>query len=169
VIRLAQRDDLPVLREIERRAGEAFREIGMAAVGDDEPLSLDELAVYQRGGRAWVATDEDDRPIAYVLVRNVDANAHIEQISVHPDQARHGIGAKLIETVASWAKDQHLVAMTLTTFADVPWNAPYYQRLGFSAIAEAEMTEGLRRIRHDEAARGLTAWPRLVMRRSLQD
>jgi hypothetical protein len=39
VIRLAREEDLPVLRDIERVAGEAFREIGMAAVADDEPPS----------------------------------------------------------------------------------------------------------------------------------
>src|SRR6266568_2513781 len=71
----------------------------MVAIADDEPPSIDELAVYQKEGRAWVATGEDDRPVAFILARVVDFNAHIDQVSVHPDHARQGIGAALIETV----------------------------------------------------------------------
>lgn len=60
-----------------------------------------------------------------------------------------------------------LTAMTLTTFTDVPWNAPHYARLGFQVVAENEWTAGERRIREHEAAVGLDAWPRVVMRRPL--
>src|SRR6476646_10082429 len=54
VIRLARRDDLPALREVERAAGAPFRDVGMDAVADDEPPSIEELAVFQQDGRAWV-------------------------------------------------------------------------------------------------------------------
>ncbi|MDP9341349.1 MAG: GNAT family N-acetyltransferase [Actinomycetota bacterium] len=129
--------------------------------------AIDELAVYQREGRAWVATDEDDRPVGYILARVVDSNAHIDQVSVHPNHARQGIGADLIETVVAWAKQHRLAAITLTTFSEVPWNAPYYQRLGFKRVADVEVTDGLRRIRDHEAAHGLAEWPRVTMRRPL--
>jgi GNAT superfamily N-acetyltransferase len=169
VIRTARFDDLGSLCDIERSAGEAFRGIGMVAIADDEPPSIDELAVYQKEGRAWVATGEDDRPVAFILARVVDFNAHIDQVSVHPDHARQGIGAALIETVVAWAKRQRLAAITLTTFSEVPWNAPYYLRLGFRIVPEVELTDGLRRIRDHEAAHGLAAWPRVTMRRPLTE
>ena len=57
--------------------------------------------------------------------------------------------------------------MTLTTFTDVPWNGPYYQRCGFRPLANTELTPGLRKIRADEIARGLDEWPRISMRREL--
>ena len=79
---------------------------------------------------------------------------------------RHGRAwGALLDAVAAWAAQRGLPATTLTTFADVPWNAPYYQRLGFRVLAESELTDGLRRIREHEAARGLAAWPRVTMRR----
>jgi len=37
--------------------------------------------------------------------------------------------------------------MTLTTFADVPWNALYYLTCGFRVLDDAEVTAGLRAIR----------------------
>jgi hypothetical protein len=57
--------------------------------------------------------------------------------------------------------------LTLTTFADVPWNAPYYARLGFEITPPNKITPGLREIRQYEAAAGLDAWPRVVMSRTL--
>ena len=55
--------------------------------------------------------------------------------------------------------------LTLTTFAEVPWNAPYYARIGFRVLADAELSPGLRAIRAHEAALGLDRWPRVCMRR----
>ncbi|HSP70727.1 MAG TPA: GNAT family N-acetyltransferase, partial [Gaiellaceae bacterium] len=87
--------------------------------------------------------------------------------SVHPDHARQGIGRALIERAASWASAHGLHALTLTTYVGVPWNGPYYERLGFRYLARDEETPGLRAIRDDESAAGLDAWPRACMRRSL--
>src|SRR6185437_4966258 len=60
-----------------------------------------------------------------------------------------------------------LPALTLTTFAHVPWNAPYYVRCGFRILDDAEVTPGLRAIRQREAAIGLDRWPRACMRRDI--
>lgn len=168
VIRPAVADDLPVLREIERAAGEPFRDLGMVAVAEDEPPSIAELDAFQRDGRAWVVSDDADRPVAYLLVAVVDGNAHVEQVSVHPRHARRGLGRALLDTAESWARRQGFPAVTLTSFADVPWNGPYYERLGFRVLDEAQVTQGLRRIRQEEAAKGLDAWPRVCMRRSVR-
>lgn len=163
--RTARKDDLLALRELERAAGAAFRDLGMAAVADDEPPSVTDLAAFQEDGRAWVITDSADRPVAYLLLDVVDGNAHVEQVSVHPDHARQGLGKTLLDTAAAWAAQRGLAALTLTTYLDVPWNAPYYQRLGFQIMAESEIGDELRRICEHEQARGLARWPRVTMRR----
>ncbi|WP_206604336.1 hypothetical protein [Arthrobacter pityocampae] len=66
-------------------------------------------------------------------------------------------------------RQQGCSALTLTTFADVPWNAPYYARLGFAIVAPERLTPGLRAVRDHEAAVGLDAWHRVAMRRPLGD
>ncbi|HZH04345.1 MAG TPA: GNAT family N-acetyltransferase, partial [Myxococcaceae bacterium] len=162
---VARPEDLPLLQALERAAGASFRSLGMHKIADDEPPTVGALAAFQRDGRAWVAVDLEDLPIAYLLAEPVDENAHIEQVSVHPKWARKGLGRALIDQAAAWAARQGLRALTLTTFAEVPWNAPYYERLGFQRLSEAEMTGGLRELRTGEAARGLDAWPRVTMRR----
>jgi GNAT superfamily N-acetyltransferase len=123
--------------------------------------------VYQSAGRAWVSVDDGDRPVAYLIAEVVDGDAHVEQVSVRPSHARRGLGSALIETLAEWAASRGLPALTLTTFTAVPWNAPYYERLGFRVLADAEIGDGLRAIRCAEAAHGLDAWPRVAMVRPL--
>jgi GNAT superfamily N-acetyltransferase len=168
MIRGARSDELEKLRELERAAGSIFRQLGMDAVADDEPPSTATLAVLQAAGRAWVSTDGADEPVAYMLVEVIDASAHIEQVSVHPRAARQGLGRALIETAAAWARQHGLEALTLTTYRDVPWNRPYYQRLGFHVVDDPQITPGLRRLRAQEADAGLDRWPRVVMRRSIE-
>lgn len=165
MLRAARRDDLPAIQQLERAAGAAFRDLGMSAVADDEPPSLTDLVCFQEDGRAWVITDGADRPVAYLLIEAVEGNAHVEQVSVHPDHARRGLGRTLLDTAAAWAEQHGLAALTLSTYSEVPWNAPYYQRLGFEIVADDQLSEGLRRIREHEAARGLARWPRVIMRR----
>jgi GNAT superfamily N-acetyltransferase len=166
-IRVARTVDLPVLVEIERAAGETFRSPGMDLVADDDPGSVEELEPYADDGRAFVSVGTDDQPVAYLLLDIVDGAAHIEQVSVHPDHARHGLGRELIEHAALWARAHGLCALTLTTFVDVPWNGPYYRRLGFRYLAADEETPGLRALRARERASGLDAWPRACMSCSL--
>ncbi|MFJ9679109.1 GNAT family N-acetyltransferase [Streptomyces sp. NPDC101194] len=166
-IRTARRSDLPLLQDIERAAGEPFRALGMSAIADDDPPALDLLDDYRRAGRAWVAADAGDRPVGYLIADPVEGAAHIEQVSVHPSAARRGLGSTLIDHLAEWAAGRRLEALTLTTFSHVPWNAPYYTRLGFRVLMDTELTDGLRKIRAEEAEHGLDRWPRVCMRREI--
>jgi GNAT superfamily N-acetyltransferase len=164
-LRAARLDELATLQEIERAAGQPFRDVGMAEIAADDPPPLDILAGYQRGGRAWVAADAAGVAGAYLIADQVDGNLHVEQVSVHPRCARRGIGRQLIDHVAAHARGRGIPALTLTTFADVPWNAPYYRRCGFVTLADDALGPGLRAIREHEAARGLDRWPRVCMLR----
>lgn len=138
----------------------------MATVADDEPATAEELTGFVADGMAWVETDSSDHPIGYILLERLDGHAHIEQVTVHPAYARRGIGAALIDTAARWAEANGLHSLTLTTFADVPWNAPYYSRLGFRLAPESEWGAGMRRRVAREAEHGLDSWPRVVMTRA---
>ncbi|MFJ9839357.1 GNAT family N-acetyltransferase [Kitasatospora sp. NPDC101155] len=165
-IRAVTEDELPLLSELERAAGAPFAAIGMPEVAEDEPPAPEELAHYLEHGVALVAQAPDGTIAGYLLAEPVDGALHIEQVSVHPDHARRGIGRALIDHLARH-EGTDAPALTLTTFADVPWNAPYYARCGFRPLADAELTPGLREIRRKEAEYGLDRWPRLCMRRDL--
>ncbi|WP_436524429.1 GNAT family N-acetyltransferase [Actinoplanes sp. HUAS TT8] len=167
MIRPAREADIPAMQRIEIEAGRMFLALNMDLVAGDDPFSAAELREYLADDRAWVSVDEQDRPIAYAIVTRADGLAHLEQVSVHPNHAGRRLGVDLVEQAAAWARAQGSPALTLTTFADVPWNAPYYERLGFRRLADDEVTPELRAIRAAEAAHGLDQWPRLAMRRDL--
>lgn len=167
-VRAARSDDGVAMREIEWAAGERFREIpGLAFVADDEPWSVEELGAYADAGRAWVAVDDHDAPVGYLIVDIVDGEAHVEQISVLPDHQGAGVGRALLDRVRSWALESCHTALTLTTFTHVPWNRPLYEHLGFRVLREEEIGSELRQLRATEAEHGLDPAVRVCMRLDL--
>jgi GNAT superfamily N-acetyltransferase len=166
-IRPPRRDELDALREIERDAGRAFAAIGEPGVATDEPPTVAELERFRAEGRAWVAVDDGDRPVAYLLSAVVDGCAHVEQVSVASTHARRGLGAALIDHLAAIAAADGLRALTLTTFRDVPWNAPYYRRLGFAVVEPADYGPQLAALVARESASVPSEAPRVAMRRAL--
>jgi GNAT superfamily N-acetyltransferase len=166
-IRAGRAAELPVLQGIDVATGQMFRDIGMPEVADYDPWPLPELEHSRAAGLLWVVADEADEPVAFLMGSAVDGCLHVEQLSVHPGSARRGLGRALLEHAAGRAAADGTPALTLTTFAHVPWNAPYYARCGFRILEDAEVTPGLREIREREAAVGLDRWPRVCMRRDV--
>jgi GNAT superfamily N-acetyltransferase len=166
-IRGARAEDLPRLVEIEDAAETTFPALSMDFAPLPGGTTVDELEPYAEAERAFVATDEGDRPLGYLLVGVLDGAVHIDQVSVHPDHARRGIGRELIERAAEWALAHGYRSLTLTTYVAVPWNGPYYERLGFRYLSPDEETAGLRAIRAREREIGLDIWARTSMARRL--
>jgi len=130
----------------------------------NETTSEDELDDARRRGRLWVALAADV-PVGFAHVRVLEPTAaHLEEIDVHPDHARRGIGTRLIAAILAWAADAGYRTVTLTTFRDVPWNMRYYARLGFGVIPVDELSPALQSVVEDEARRGLDPTRRVVMR-----
>jgi GNAT superfamily N-acetyltransferase len=166
-IRVADGAELERLREIERLAGVAFRDLDMASISDDEPPTIEVLSGYVADGRAWVAATPDGLAIGYLLLDVIDGCGHVEQVSVDPAYRGRGVGRRLIDHAGTWSAGRGLTGLTLTTFADVPWNAPYYERLGFRRLTDSELSPALVEVRRHEQALGLDRWPRVAMRREL--
>ena len=92
---------------------------------------------------------------------------HLHELDVQPDHARQGLGRRLIAIVADWARARGATALTLTTFDDVPWNGPYYARLGFRTLDLATLSPGLQAVRQSEAEAGLPMAHRICMQLDL--
>ena len=131
----------------------------------NETTSLDLLEKAQREGHLWVAL-ADDGPVGFAHVELIERDAvHLEEIDVHPDHSRRGLGRKLVLQVCEWAAGQGNKSVTLTTFRDVPWNMPFYARLGFAVVPPEQLSTGLHAVVDDETRRGLDPLRRVVMKR----
>ncbi|MTD16982.1 GNAT family N-acetyltransferase [Nakamurella sp. YIM 132087] len=160
-IRDGRENDLPALGRIEDAAGELFRTVGMDAIADDPSPTPSALRPFLADGRLAVATIGGDRPVGYLTLEIVDGAAHVAQLSVDPAVGRRGLGTALLDHAARWALARDLHTLTLTTFRDVPWNAPYYRARGFVDLPDDARGPELTAIVAGEAAHGLAAWPRV--------
>lgn len=144
-------------------AGAAFHTVGMPEIAEDDPPSVESLREFAEDGRAWVY-ECDDRVVAYLLVEMVGGNAHVAQVSVDPKWRGNRLGAALIDHVGEWARERGIAAVTLTTFRNVPWNAPYYRRIGFQEVPAGGPLAAVVAL---EARLGLDPNQRVCMRRKV--
>lgn len=126
-MRAADKRDLPALQAIEMAADRMF----------DHMVDLSQWGTPTGEERA--ATDgfilvAGDPPVGFAHVIRLDGEYHFEQLAVHPDHGRQGIGTELVYSVVDLVASLGGRSLTLMTFADVPWNAPFYQSLGFEII-----------------------------------
>jgi GNAT superfamily N-acetyltransferase len=163
-ITAARREDLTRLTAIELAAAQLLAAHAPACVLN-ETTSLEVLEEAQRAGHLWVVL-ADELPVAFAHVEMIERDAvHLEEIDVHPDHGRRGLGAKLVRQVCDWAASHGYESVTLTTFRDVPWNMPFYARLGFGVVPSEQLSAGLRGVVDDETRRGLDPSRRVVMKR----
>ena len=85
-------------------------------------------------------------------------------MDVHPNHGRLGIGAALVRTVICWARAEGHPTVTLTTFRHLPWNAPFYRRLGFLDVPDEDLSAELAQHLDNEERNGLDRSKRVAMR-----
>lgn len=164
-IRPARPADLPLLPAIERAASELFRQTAYAhLVGSDDATRS---FPHQPNYLTWVAVDATDAPIGLAIARPLANSLHLQELDVHPNHSRRGLGRRLITAVADYAQSHGYTALTLTTFRSIPWNAPYYNRLGFRTLEPDELPPDLQAIYQSEIEHGLPMGDRVCMRREL--
>ena len=154
-LKAAQAGHIPFLNAIELAAAAMFPPGSIPAhiLADRVPEST--LMAAMRDGTLWVVLDADARPVGYGLLQFVDGLALLAQLDVHPDHGRKGLGTALIARIVEAARERGAEFLYLTTFTHVAWNAPFYAKLGFAEIPEAEQPCAIRDILAEEKARGL--------------
>ena len=161
-IRPTTLSDVAALSAIERAAAGRFRDIPeLAWLADGEVIPAEQHLDYAERGLSWLAL-ANDQPVGFVLAEAHPSSLFIVELSVDLDWQGKGIGRQLIARVADCARKRGLTALMLTTFRDVPWNAPFYARLGFEMMTR--LTPELRQKREEETAHGFAYESRCTMR-----
>jgi GNAT superfamily N-acetyltransferase len=164
-IRPALTAELDAIRALERDSSRRFLGV-MDALAADEPTPRDVLTA-RLAANGLLAATFDEVLAAFVMFRPLEDSLYIEQIDVDPRFEGRRIGAALIDAVAQRAAATGRARLTLSTFRDVPWNAPYYRRLGFLDIPDDALSDALRAVRREHVARGLDEGARLFMQRPI--
>lgn len=166
-IELAGSEHLAAIPAIELAAAAMFSEA-------DLPMQIryrvteDEL-IYsaQKDARLWVALTDDRKPVGFAMANIVDGSAHLDEMDVMPDFGRRGIGTMLMNTLIDWARSANYPLLTLITFRHLPWNAPFYERLGFVKMGSSEVGEQLSALLVEERKVGIDISKRICMKLDL--
>ncbi|QFU17563.1 GNAT family N-acetyltransferase [Microvirga thermotolerans] len=167
-IRPSRPDDLERLAAVERSAATVYFEALGIRAGIPETMPPAVLRACHEAGLVWVAADGSGDPVGFLAAAEVDGIPFVKEMSVHRDHQGRGLGRRLMEALAGHAAQRGRAALALTTDRFIPFNAPFYARLGFVELPPGEATEGLRRILAEEAAQGFDPRRRVLMVRSLR-
>lgn len=129
IVRRALGADVRLLQSIEDAADERFRLLLQPEEWWPAPPGQQRAAAP---GFLLVVGEADAGPaVGFVHVLEVDGLAHLEQLAVLPAHGRRGLGRVLVDAALQEAGGRGHERITLRTYADVPWNAPFHRRCGF--------------------------------------
>ncbi len=129
---------------LEKRAAERFRAHGHPGIADAPAASPEIFMALWTGHDVLVAVGPDGEPVGFAAAVPVDRFLHLAELSVDPNHGRIGVGRALVGAIVALARERGLAGVTLTTFRAVPFNAPFYVRLGFAEMPMADAPEVLR-------------------------
>lgn len=156
--------DISQLQTVEEAAAQRF-------------LAIPELAILARSGvtdsevhaqsiaqkLAWLVEDEQGTILGFCYARVLTDSLYLAEVSSHPGARGMGVGAQLVSHVRQVAYERQLKGVTLTTYIDVPWNAPWYQKQGFTLVEPSSYLHEMRYILQQQKVAGLMLMPRCVM------
>lgn len=152
MIRLAGKADLANLQAIERAAATLFPQGRIPDVDDVKPI--DDLEDASDSGLLLVATSQHV-VVGFAMAQEQDGSLHLAVMAVHPDHGKRGLGRELVMAMIHEAARRKSPGVTLTTFEDLPWNAPFYRKTGFRVLSDSELSPSLRNILAHEERLGL--------------
>ncbi len=153
LIRAGSNADVGLLPAIELAAGQLFPTDRIP--DPDQTYPEGELQRAAALGLLFVAEVEGE-VAGFITCTTSSGRLHIDEVSVHPAHGRKGIGRALVARAIDAARERRQPGVSLTTFADIPWNAPFYASMGFRQLDESELDDWLREVLQHERDLGLT-------------
>lgn len=139
----ADRADIPRLVEIDIAANALFADTDLIreeGLGEHVPAHVLEAAIDAREvfvmRHKWTA-----QAAGFTLTSVRSDTLYLDQVSVHPDEGRQGLGRALVDRVIGDARSRGFKSVTLSTFRDLPWNGPFYKSIGFREIKREKLAD----------------------------
>ncbi|APU13415.1 MULTISPECIES: GNAT family N-acetyltransferase [Actinoalloteichus] len=157
IVRPMLASDVPMLVAVSTAAGRLFAEHGIVLPEDDPAATIAEA------DDVLVADLPSAGPVGFAATTVLDGDWHLAELAVHPAYGRRGIGGSLLRATVDRARRRGFDRVSLTTFADLAFNAPWYAHRGFRVLAERDHGPELAAQRQLEIEAGITVAPRVVM------
>jgi GNAT superfamily N-acetyltransferase len=162
-LRLARPADAELMPAIELAAAQLFKDDpDLGQIDFEDTWEPDELRQMIGKGHCLVAHVGDEMA-GFIVTEPFRRELHVWEMDVHPRHQNRGIGAGLMRACQTDARNGGYNALTLTTFRDVSWNAPFYSRLGFVEISDLAAYPRLSAELEEEAKAGFPRKRRCAM------
>lgn len=162
-LRLARASDAEAMPAIEREAASLFaRDPGLEGFDPEDSWEVPDLQRLIAKGHCLVA-HVGETMAGFLVTEPFRRELHIWEMNVLPAFQKRGIGAGMVRAAQIDARNTGFAALTLTTFRDLPWNAPFYARLGFEEVTALDAHPRLAGELANEADDGLPADRRCAM------
>jgi len=101
-------------------------------------------------GRHYLIAHVDNIPAGFIKIQESNRPAEVpasralelHQVYVASNQQRHGIGGRLIEAAADFARNKAADGMWLTVWEDAPWAVNCYRKYGFEVVGTTDFRLG---------------------------
>jgi GNAT superfamily N-acetyltransferase len=134
-LRPGARADLPALERVEAAAATLFPpDVLPPALAS--PMPPEALRACLAAALLWVAEADGAGVVGFIAAEGRGESLHTLEMDVLPSHGRRGIGTRLLRHACQVARERGYRHVTLTTFAHLPWNAPFYERNGFREVVE---------------------------------
>jgi GNAT superfamily N-acetyltransferase len=154
-----------LLPSVEQQAATRFASLDTVAWLADAPVISESRhrAYLGAGGPCFVAESERGELLGFIVTSLIERDIFIEETSVLPRFSGRGIGSQLLRAVIGAGHRADCAAVSLTTYRDIPWNGPWYERCGFRVLEPEACPDYLRQKLSDEARAGLSPPLRVAM------
>ena len=174
-IRPATLRDIAELPVIEISAAQLFRQSPYEELADFDPISEDRFKHHlERQAPLFVAEasledqlsgiEGETRPVGFAMADQLGNGLHLYELSVHAAFQRRGIGRALLAAVLAHAQTRQAEFVSLTTYRDIAWNAPFYESHGFRHVTHSDLPIQLRQILNAEILAGACEQTRCIMK-----
>ncbi|WP_244182108.1 GNAT family N-acetyltransferase [Gluconacetobacter entanii] len=163
-IRAARPGDAAFLPAIERSAAQRFATIpALAGLATGDVMTAQAHRACIAECTCWVAQDDTGMIVGFLSARTQHDSLHILELSVRRESQGQGLGRALLHAAMHQVRQSRRTGgLTLTTFRDVAWNAPFYRAMGFVDMDTPPPWLGA--LLAEEIAGGFPAGSRCAMR-----
>lgn len=166
-IHLAQPEDAAAFHEVEEDAAALLRAAPeLEGIPIPPTATAAEHARTIARGRSLTAL-AGETIVGFAAATPQRRTLHLNELSVARAHQRQGIGATLLGALAIDARNSGFRAITLTTFRELAWNAPFYASHGFTPVENLDEHPDLARSLAEAEALGIPRERRVAMIRFL--